>query len=144
MESETHEILDYSKIIYSGKYFKREDVNELIKMKEEEEKDSKIDIFLSHSISNIIFQELINSKDSPIFLSLNKKEFSEDMNFKKIANSDELDNFNSYSCSLIAKIFSPRYHVSSMDDFFWEKLNYFNTNDNNQKILSRFINIAFV
>jgi len=142
LENYSNSAFDFTKAIYCGNAFNKEDVNSLIKLREETEKDSKIDIFLSHCVPNINFQELVNSTDSPIFASLNKLN-AENSNSKKISTKEALEKHSSYSCSLVAKILAPRYHVTSMDDFFYEKLNYFSL-QGKSRILSRFINLAYV
>lgn len=142
LENYSNSNFDFTKAIYHGNAFNKEDINTLIKLKDESEKDSKIDIFLSHTVPNVIFQELINSTDSPIYTSLNKSNI-ENSNSKKISSKDILEKYSSYSCSLIAKKLAPRYHLACIDDFFYEKLNYFNPDDKS-KILSRFINLAYV
>lgn len=133
---------DYTKAYFTGDKFKRDDVLDLLKEKEEN-KNLIIDILLTHSIPSIIFQELLKSKSSPIYFLKTNESLS-----LKIS-KENMENYSSYSCNLIAKFFSPRYIVSSIDDFFYERNPYYNSelstgNNNDTKILTRFINLAYV
>jgi len=130
---------DYCQTIFTGEFFNREDVNKLIKI---DNQIDKIDIFVSHTIPNIIFQELINSRESPLFYSLNNLHADDTILTKKIS-KDEIEKCSSYVCSLISKILKPRYHLICVEDFFYEKLNYYKE-ENKNHLLSRFINLAYV
>jgi hypothetical protein len=150
---------DLNDIIYSREYFKREDVEKIIRIKEDNEKDALIDILISHSAPSIILQDLLNSTNSPLFLSLENK--SDNNLIEKNDNNNnnnpflnlnriEMEKLSSYSCNLISKKIRPRYHITSLDDFFYEKLPYSNYDLNHEnekeeiKTVTRFINIAYV
>lgn len=158
-------LYDYCQAIYTGENFNKDDINHLLKLKignsdESNNIKSKIDILLTHSIPSVCFQELLNSKTSPLGSSSN-------VNLK--ISKESLNKFSSYACNLIAKIICPRYHIVSIDDFFYERNPYLNilshydstgqsnsnansnnlisfTNENNQgsKIMTRFINLSYV
>jgi len=116
VENNANSAFDFLNAIYTGNAFSREDFNELIKLKEETEKEAKIDILLSHSVPNVILQELFNTVNSPIFASLNNVSNTSEENDPKakkplLVSKEALEKHSSFACSLIAKKLSPRYHV---------------------------------
>lgn len=163
-------------LIYSKDRFKRENIYDLFRQKADNGKDCFIDILLTHTIPSIILEDLLNNKNSPLFLSLenermieNKNIYNSEMDQKKIDydfllkyDKQNLEKWKSEACNLIAKEIKPRYHFTSVEDFFYEKMPYINYNisslsknesekdifshylNEEEKVLTRFINIAYV
>ena len=109
--------------IFTSNFFNKEDIKNLINQKTENNK--KIDLLLLSNLPSIFFKEIQNDFSSA-FNNTNIKIDKNQINQSKI--SDFLINF-----------LNPRYILTSVDDFYFERIPFVN----NEKIFTRFLNLGY-
>ncbi len=110
--------------IYTGEFFIYNDIKNLIN---EANKKENIDIFLFSNFPYLFFEEMKNNNNSILYNNKIK------INKEKIINNISIISNN------IINEFCPRYVITSVDDFYYERKPYFNR----KGFVSRFIHLSY-
>ena len=122
---EDNKFLTKEKKLYTGDAFSYYDIEKFIDKTKIE--NDKIDILLLSSIPQVFAHELESDFSSPFH--------NEDV---KISTKQILNKKTSYACNILVSNLNPRYIITSVDDYYYERKPFINVN----KYLSRYINIA--
>lgn len=109
---------------YSSDYFIYNDINNLIK---DEKKTEKIDLLLLSNFPHIFYEEVQKNKESFLY------------NESLIINKDKLLNNISMISNFLINNLCPRYIITSLDDFYYERKPYINK----KNYLTRFIHLSY-